>query len=405
MRLPNGARCSEIAVHPKNWKSSKAKLSVDWYISYRYYNAAKKCKQVTLRTNIKEYSTIPERQKIVRDLIAQELDLLLNRGYNPITNTFLEEAVYEIHPSTPMFTALWQALDKLICPKPAKDSIKSVLNILQPIAAEASVHLLPVDQVKRRHIKMILEKAEKERKLSPTNYNHYRAYLMMLFKELVTMEAIESNPVTKELPKRKIVKKARLTLTKAEREKVNQHLYKKYYTFWRYLQIFFHSGARTAELFRLKVKDVDTVNQRYKVVIRKGRDPVEVWKIIKNSSLPLWKEVLIKAAQNDFVFSVNLEPGKKSIRPDQITKRWYKHVKVPSHDPDNVNHPLHGLNIKADFYSLKHTHTTEISNLLSQEEAAKHNSHTSTAMVVKIYDVNHEERENEKLKQANNTFA
>ncbi|MEJ7740594.1 MAG: hypothetical protein WKF97_24520 [Chitinophagaceae bacterium] len=36
---------------------------------------------------------------------------------------------------------------------------------------------------------------------------------------------------------------------------------------------------------------------------------------------------------------------------------------------------------------LKHLNTTEVVDALSEEEAAKLNAHTSTAMVIEIYDV------------------
>jgi hypothetical protein len=63
------------------------------------------------------------------------------------------------------------------------------------------------------------------------------------------------------------------------------------------------------------------------------------------------------------------------------------------------------LGIQADFYSLKHLHTTEVVDLLNEVEAAKHNEHASTAMVVGIYDVRKTEREHEKMKRLGNKFA
>lgn len=390
--LPNGARCSDLAIHPQNWNTSKAKASDDWYVSYRYYNSAGKVKQVTIRSNIRDFPTVSEKRKVIRDLVAQEMDLLRNRGFDPITKTFHDEVINEIHPETTLMTALRQAREKLTCSKKTKDNIKRVLNILEPVATASGIQLLPVYLVKRRHVLILLERAEKERKLSPTNYNHYRAYLMMLFKKLVTLQVLEYNPVDKELPKREIIHRIRLTLTQEERKLINGLLHEKYYTFWRYLHIFFHSGARTAELFRLTGSDVQLDEQRYKITIRKGKRKEEVWKTIKDVALPLWREVMEKCKPNDFVFSRNLEPGSGKIDPDQITKRWYKHIKKP-------------LGIKADFYSLKHSHSTELAEILSEADAAKHNSHSSTAMVRKIYDTTREQREADRIKKINNKFA
>ncbi len=63
------------------------------------------------------------------------------------------------------------------------------------------------------------------------------------------------------------------------------------------------------------------------------------------------------------------------------------------------------LNISADFYSLKHLHTTEVVELLSDIDAAGHNGHRSTAMVVGIYDIKRAERKHDKIKSLNNRFA
>jgi len=94
----------------------------------------------------------------------------------------------------------------------------------------------------------------------------------------------------------------------------------------------------------------------------------------------------------DYVFSRDLKPGPAVIRPDQINKRWYRHVKDK-------------LKIQADFYSLKHLNTTEIVSALDEAAAARLNEHTSTAMVIKIYDVNREKRQHEQIRKINNPLA
>jgi integrase len=142
---------------------------------------------------------------------------------------------------------------------------------------------------------------------------------------------------------------------------------------------------------RLKVKDVDLKNQVYKCDIRKGKQHREVLRTIKTIALPLWEEVLEEAKPDDYVFSKGLKPGPIQIRADQITKRWYKYVKKP-------------LGIEATFYSLKHSHTSEIVDLLSEEDAAKLNGHVNTDMVSKVYDVKKKDRQHQRLKSAGNRF-
>lgn len=85
--------------------------------------------------------------------------------------------------------------------------------------------------------------------------------MSILFKELVNVEAIESNPL-KEIEKKSVEKKIRKVLTREERIKIDKFLREEGYTFWRYTQIFFHSGARESELMRIRKEDV-FLNEQY----------------------------------------------------------------------------------------------------------------------------------------------
>jgi integrase len=143
---------------------------------------------------------------------------------------------------------------------------------------------------------------------------------------------------------------------------------------------------------RVNKSDVDLINQRYKVTIYKGREYREVWKTIKDIALPYWQSIMKECNDKDYVFTKGLKPGQSQIQPYQIGKRWYRLVKKK-------------LGINADFYSLKHLHTTEVVDLLDEAAAAKHNEHRSTAMVVGIYDVKKTERDHNKVKSLNNKFA
>ena len=70
------------------------------------------------------------------------------------------------------------------------------------------------------------------------------------------------NPVDKRLKKRPVVKEEdRATLTPDERQKVKEHLQPNHPSFYRYVQIFFHSGGRSTELLGMQGKDVDLDSQ------------------------------------------------------------------------------------------------------------------------------------------------
>jgi integrase len=214
---------------------------------------------------------------------------------------------------------------------------------------------------------------------------------MILFSELCEMELVETNPV-RDIKKKKTIKHLRTVLTDQERLLVNDFLKINHPSFHRFLHIFFHSGARISELIQLKASDIDLSRQRYKIIIQKGREYREVWKVIKNIALPFWINLLEKAKVNDYVFSVGLEPGVAQIQSYQITKRWYRLVKKK-------------LNIEADFYSLKHLNLDETASILDINDASVMASHNSTSITSKYYALGEKQRQTERLKSITNKFA
>jgi len=393
IQLQHGCTCSEPKVNPANWESSRVSVKKDWYIYYRYYDPLfrdnpkyKKGKLVIVK-GMNTFSSPKERQLATREIMAQELDRLTRQGYNPITGQYSQQidTIYIIDPATPMCEALRSAFERKTWEKHTKEDLLSVLRGFTQASEQLRFDQLPVTETRRKHIKAILAQAGQNKGgWSAVNFNKYRGYLHSLFKELVQLEAIEVNPVA-DIERMKGLRKIREVLKPEERRKVVDHLRANYPEFHRFVQIFFHSGARRTELLKVKIKDVDLEAQSYKVVVKKGREYREVLKPIKNIALPFWQEAVAGGKPEDYVFSVGLVPGQTSIRPEQVTRRWEEHVKKK-------------LGITADFYSLKHLNTTEVVEALDEQAAAKLNSHTSTAMVVGVYDVNQNPRKFEKIK-------
>lgn len=189
-----------------------------------------------------------------------------------------------------------------------------------------------------------------------------------------------------------VERKLRNEINKDLRTKIDRHLKITNPAFARFIGIFFHSGARVAELMRLQIQDIDLPNQRYKVKIEKGRQNKWVWKTIKTIAVPLWEEAIGDAPGEYYLFSKNLVPGSTAIRQDQINRRWRKYVKQ-------------GLGLDVELYTLKHMNSTYIAEKLGDEAAAKMNSHTTTGMVINVYDINRMSRMHEFLKDVDNSFS
>jgi integrase len=247
---------------------------------------------------------------------------------------------------------------------------------------------MEANRVSRKHVRMIMDQCEQDRKLSARSWNAYRTYLCMLFEQLMEYEIIEINPV-KMLRKKTEDDPVRIILTHEERRLVFEHLQKTDPVFLRFTQMFFHSGARLTELVNLRIENIFLENSHYHVYIKKGHKKRWVTKVIKDIALPYWREQ-IGDRMTGYLFSVGLVPGENQIRPEQITRRWKRHVKDK-------------LGIKADLYSLKHLNTDEVSAQLSIGEAARFNSHT-VQMARKHYAVNETMRELDRVKKIKNDF-
>ena len=207
----------------------------------------------------------------------------------------------------------------------------------------------------------------------------------MIFKQLVLSDAIEYNIIS-DIPKKKEIKNIRIDFTDDEIKKIKKYLSINHYGFFRYMQIFFHSGSRSTELFNLKRQDVDINNQRFKVLVKKGRSFEEQWRAINNNALNYWIELYNAAGIKDYIFSFNFCPGTTQIAARQVSDKWRKYVK-------------NRLGIDKDFYLLKHHHTTKVINLYDHNLAAGINGHKSTKMNEKHYDMHHQKRIIEEAKK------
>lgn len=390
--LPNDCSCSEPKVIPKNWKSPGASTKKNWVIHYRFYDPEFPTpKQVKIK-GMNEFADLKHRQDFTRQLLAQELEYLKQRGYNPITERTSRAqndiADYIIHPQTPFIKALEEGIKNMTAEPQTITDAKNKLVHIATAARQLRFDKKPIAEVKRRHIIAIFNQCGKNKgkKWTANNFNTYRANLRMIYKVLVQLETVESNPI-KDIEKKKVVVKIRETLTKAQREPIIAYLKENNYRFWVYTNIFFHSASRTRELLRLKGKNVELHNQRFKVTVKKGRNSTEEWRPVKDIATPFWEIALSNCKPDDFVFSRGLKPGAVKILPEQITKRWHK-IKVK-------------FKITADFYAFKHSNLDEIAKVLSIKQAQRAAGHKSER-TTRIYATGEAGREEDDLKSVYN---
>ncbi len=384
--LPHGCSCSPLAVNPKNWKiAGKSLLKKNWRIHYYFRDPEFKDqfpygKLVTIK-GMNRYKTVEERRAATEILIDEEFYMLQVQGYNPITRKKSGpeiELECDIHPETTICEAVEMARKKIDGEKSTLTDLKTSAKYFNKSCRQLRYHIIRIGDLKRIHVKNILDNQLKQNAYTNERFNKIRAYMHMIFKQLVLSDAIEHNLISG-IPKKKETKKIKITLTPEQIKTIKDHLLPKHYTFYRYMQIFFHSGSRSTELFNVKYKDVDIQNQRFKVLVKKGRNYEEQWRAINNNALAYWNELYAAADINDYIFSYDFSPGTVKIAARQVSNKWRKYVKTP-------------LGINADFYAWKHLHTTKVIDLYNRNLAAGINGHKSNVMNDNHYDTMRQNR-------------
>lgn len=400
--LFDGCYCSELQVHPKNWNQAGASVKKDWYIYYRFYDPQIRDAQDRIKPKLcivkgmNGAKDLAGRRFATKVLVEEHFKLLQVEGFNQITGKYMAPVItdtqYEIDPSTPVIDALTGSMHRLSVTSRVKIGIKCVIKGIALAACQLRYDRIEISRITRRHIKSLLEQcARNSERWSNTRFNMYRGYLMMLFKELVELEASPANPI-RDISKRKLTKKIKEVLSTGDRTRINDHLANVFPRFQKFVHLFFHSGGRKTELLQLKPSMVDLKNQSYRCMIKKGRQYKEVDRTIKTIAIPFWKFFLQDCPGDHFIFGPLFEPGLKPIGQDMPTKYWKDYVKID-------------LEITADFYSLKHLNTSEVVDALDEKAAASLNAHSSTAMVVNIYDVKQKDRQHNRLKDVGNSFV
>jgi len=403
--LANDCSVSKIAISPSDWNTNPKSINKTWIVYYRFkdpnYLSEFPTGKLIQARGMNSFVNYQARKAAARKVREDIKTQLVEEYFNPITSAVMEIAIEtlqdgaDITEKTSWASAMNMCIGILETGKDTITDMKSMMNFLSKSIQQLGYSKFSISQVKMIHLSRAIDACKK----SPNRTNKYISYCSMIWKKFKALGVVSSNIVT-DIDRKTVIKdetEAKCLLTKFEREEISEHLYKNCYTFWRFMQIFFHSGSRERELLRVKVKDVDIEKQRYKVLIKKRRVPTIVFKPIKDCILHLWKETIDGAPPEAYVFSDDLSPAVKEnpIRGDQIGKRWLRWVKRDRHEPGS-----NGLGIKKDFYDIKHLHTTEIVSKVSeflilqeaQKVAAELNAHTNTKMVDQVYDVDSSKR-------------
>ena len=381
---------TEVWVHPKNWKTltSKKSLELNWYVECKFTDPLfieKYPKGFPFRKKLNKFRSLEERKAAIQLLLIQIPKLFEEKGWNPITKKYMlpeaKPVPGTLHPRLNFIEALEIAYLKLSVSAGVIKELRRIISKIKKSAADQRIDF-QICEIHSGHVRDLLDHIN----LTPNEYNKYLTHLSIVLSDLVEKRMVFHNPI-KDIRKKKTVKKIRETLEVDELNKIFKILKQDNYTFFRYGMIFFHSGARSAELFRVQKKDVNLAKQEYKITILKGSVSKEVIKVILPNAVPFWTEVVNECTtEDDFLFTRNLQPSLIATQPYQITKRWKRLVKDK-------------YNVTADFYALKHLFLDELDKATSESSMlSKGMASHETDVTEKVYLIGRNSRKNEALK-------
>jgi integrase len=326
------------------------KSSKYWYVHYRYEGVQfrdtyglNKIKDLKLRE--------AEYNKLCSDMLVD-----LKNGYNPNIPDGIQSQSDML-----IVEALRFALDKkkpYIDPKTFK-TYRATIDVFETSIISLSLGNLKILDLKRLHIRLILEKTSKTEKWTDKTHNKCLGHLKILLSELVKWDITEANSATG-IDNIKVDKESDFhkPASDPDIDKIRNHLIEKDFRFYVFSITVFHTGIRMKELLLTTLSMVNMAKNEFNLIgaITKNGKARTV-PINKHLKEYLFKMDFSKLPKDYYLFGSFKEPGMGNrgknqhlidftpaptpISRDTAGRRWKKLVKDD-------------LGITMNLYAMKH---------------------------------------------------
>lgn len=265
----------------------------DWFVYFEFtYNG--KVYPRRYRAGINRYPVNKRWKEAVA--LRDARTLWLQAGWNPIIDPeFKNRDVpkVEILQKMGLNDALDFALKNGKYSEETRRTYRSPLNFIKLSAKRLNLSHLPVTDLKRAHVKLILENLYELKKqlikggrknlkeLSDHAYNKHTDTFRAMLTVLLEWEFVDFNAASKITHFELGESDKYATWTAEEKMAVVDHLADNHPTFFTYLMALYYTGMRPAELLALKVGDIDLKNSNIKIVPDKERRNSKT-KVIRN---------------------------------------------------------------------------------------------------------------------------
>ncbi|UAY56280.1 tyrosine-type recombinase/integrase [Arachidicoccus terrestris] len=344
----------------------------DCYVYFRFFHAGK--------WHVKKYRGDANRDHMkafkMQELQAvQKAKLIwLQNGWNPILDPdFKNRHVIRADSGRPMTfaQALKFSLSKKKVASKTMQDYGNQLKFIEQSISRCGYDILNIKDVRRIHIRTILDDLDRAKGLSNHGFNKYRDTLRALLGELLDWDIIEFNPAANIRGRAKVESSKYIPLTEAEKKKIAENLERIHFNFFVFSLVVYHAGIRPKEVLALKIGDIDLLSR---VITIRPDLAAENSKTKNVRRVPIDDELynylmrlgLSKFPHTHYAFGSNcgtsgnrgkgsslkgvsgamrpdfLSPSTVRVKRDTVTNLWGKLV-------------IKGLGINKHLYALKHT--------------------------------------------------
>jgi integrase len=355
-------------------------LSKPWFVYFRYNKVLFRYKY-----GINYITDLKKREKEA-NLLRDALHEKLKEGWNPTIPDVIQEQTD---------LTIGKALDFAMEKKSPNLGSKTIsgyngtIKFVKEAIRKLEFESLPITEVKRVHIRLIIDKSKEQRKWSNNAYNKHLNHLKAILSELIQWDIIETNPAhnIKNLPVSE--SDANQPASVDDVNKIKKELEAKHPDFYNFVITIFHTGIRPEEITKVTLGMIDLKNSEITL-------PAEITKTKRKRIVPInqhlmeyYRKMNLENFPNDYyLFGSFREPGKGNIgkfndfipgptkiNRDTATRRWETIVKK-------------GLGISMNLYAMKHLGADrkilaglEIDSL---RELYGHTSHLMTEKYAKV---------------------
>jgi len=227
-------------------------LSKPWFVYFRY---DKKLFRYKFGIN---YIDNYKKRLIEAEAIQAALLKKLNENWNP--------NIPDIENEVNNYT-LTEALDFALEKKKSALAKKSIadysctLNFIKTAISDLNLDDILISDVKRLHIKLILDRIKENRKSSNNSYNKYLTHFGAILSELIQYDMIEFNPADKikHLPIEESIFHNPASIK--DIEKIKSALLDNDANFYNFVSVIFHLGIRPDEILQIRLSMIDFENE------------------------------------------------------------------------------------------------------------------------------------------------